>query len=353
MKHYDYLIVGLGLAGVAFCEQLQKSNRSFVVFEDSSQQSSKVAAGLYNPTVLKRFTVAWRGPELMMKSIPMYRELEKKLQIQIDSQRSIWRKLNNVSDQNNCLVASDQPGLESFLESEIAESSNASVHAPFGFGVVNQTGTIDTRQLVAAYASDLKNKGLLRETSFVYEDIVEEETSLMYQSIRCKHIVFCEGYGVKKNPFFNYLPLKGNKGELLVLKAPNLNLDVILKAGVFVIPLGEDCYKVGATYNPMNKDSIPSREAKDDLLNKLLKLIKTDFKVVSHVAGVRPTVVDRKPLVGRHPKHKNLYILNGLGSRGVLIAPFAAQSLFENIENKKALAAEIDIQRFSDAALAL
>ena len=78
MKHYDYLIVGLGLAGVAFCEQLQKSNRSFVVFEDSSQQSSKVAAGLYNPTVLKRFTVAWRGPELMMKSIPMYRELEKK-----------------------------------------------------------------------------------------------------------------------------------------------------------------------------------------------------------------------------------------------------------------------------------
>ena len=52
----------------------------------------------------------------------MYRELEKKLQIQIDSQRPIWRKLNNVSDQNNWLVASDQPGLESFLESEIAES---------------------------------------------------------------------------------------------------------------------------------------------------------------------------------------------------------------------------------------
>jgi glycine/D-amino acid oxidase-like deaminating enzyme len=351
MKHYDYLVVGLGLAGVAFCEQLQKSHRSFVVFEDSSQQSSKVAAGLYNPTVLKRFTAAWRGPELMTKSIPMYREIEDKLQIQIDSQLSIWRKLNNVSDQNNWLVASDQPGLESFLESAIVQSSNTSVNAPFGFGVVNQTGTIDTHQLVSAYAHDLKNKGLLMETSIVYEDIVQEEVCIKYQSIRCKQIVFCEGYGVKKNPFFKYLPLKGNKGELLVIKAPNLNVDVILKAGVFVIPLGNDCYKVGATYNPVDKDSIPSAKAKEDLLDKLQKLIRTDFKVVSHVAGVRPTVVDRKPLVGQHPKHERLFILNGLGSRGVLIAPFVAQSLFENIENQTALAPEIDIHRFLDAAL--
>lgn len=350
MKHYDYLIVGLGLAGVAFCEQLQKFNRSFIVFEDHSQQSSRVAAGLYNPTVLKRFTSAWKGPELMKTSLSVYSGIEKKLRIAIDSQRPIWRKLNDISDQNNWLLASDQPGLASFLDSDIVESPNKRIQAPFGFGVVRHTGTIDTKQLVSTYAKDLKNKGLLMEQSFFYKDIKQEKEGLSYQSIRCKRIVFCEGFGVKKNPYFNHLPLTGNKGELLIIKAVDLKIDVILKAGVFVIPLGEDCYKVGATYNPVDKDSEPSQTAKDKLITKLKKLVDVDFKVISQIAGVRPTVVDRKPLVGRHPEHSELFILNGLGSRGVLLAPYAAQSLFEFIEYKKAIPPEIDIHRFLETA---
>lgn len=52
----DYIIVGCGLAGIAFCEQLRQNNKSFVVFDNSSQHSSTVAAGLYNPVILKRFT---------------------------------------------------------------------------------------------------------------------------------------------------------------------------------------------------------------------------------------------------------------------------------------------------------
>lgn len=351
MKYYDYLIVGLGLAGVAFCEQLRNTKRSFLVFDDNSQQSSKVAAGLYNPAVLKRFTAAWRGAELMEKSLPIYRSIEKRLDVRLDSQLPIWRKLNDVSDQNNWLVASDQPGMERFLESKIQSIQNPKIKAPHGFGVVSHTGTINTKKLVLAYASDLKSKGKLQESTFVYQDVQQKDTLLSYQSYRCKYIVFCEGFGITKNPFFRYLPLNGNKGEVLIIKAPHLKIDVILKAGVFVIPMGADCYKVGATYNPVDKDSIPTDTAREELLQKLTKLIDTDFEVISHVAGVRPTVLDRKPLVGRHPKHSNLYVLNGLGTRGVLIAPFVAKSLYDLIENHVPILAEMDVHRFSDKAL--
>ena len=67
---------------------------------------------------------------------------------------------------------------------------------------------------------------------------------------------------------------------------------------------------------------------------------------MNHVAGVRPTVKDRRPLVGRHSEYKNLYMLNGLGTRGVMIAPYVAKELFEFIENDEALDIEIDINRF-------
>ena len=39
----DYIVVGCGLAGIAFCEQLKKNNKTFVVFDNYSQVSSAVA----------------------------------------------------------------------------------------------------------------------------------------------------------------------------------------------------------------------------------------------------------------------------------------------------------------------
>ena len=67
---------------------------------------------------------------------------------------------------------------------------------------------------------------------------------------------------------------------------------------------------------------------------------------MSHIAGVRPTVKDRRPLIGRHPKYNNLYVLNGLGTRGVMIAPYVAKALYNFIEKGELLDAEIDVNRF-------
>ena len=42
-----------------------------------------------------------------------------------------------------------------------------------------------------------------------------------------------------------------------------------------------------------------------------------------------------------------MYILNGLGTRGVLVAPAMAEALYNAIENNRSLPKEIDIQRFA------
>ncbi len=85
------------------------------------------------------------------------------------------------------------------------------------------------------------------------------------------------------------------------------------------------------------------------MIQKLKKFITVDFEVVDQVAGIRPTVTDRRPLVGRHPDSKlsRLFVLNGFGSRGVLIGPYAAKELIALIEEEEPLDAEMDISRFS------
>mgnify|MGYP003329001594 CR=1 FL=1 len=83
------------------------------------------------------------------------------------------------------------------------------------------------------------------------------------------------------------------------------------------------------------------------IINKLQKLLNCSFEILQQRAGIRPTVIDRRPLVGQHRVHKNLYILNGLGSRGVLMAPTVAKNLIDFIEKGLALPKDIDINRFT------
>ena len=82
------------------------------------------------------------------------------------------------------------------------------------------------------------------------------------------------------------------------------------------------------------------------MYNNCRCLITVPFDVVDHIAGVRPTTGDRRPLVGVHPYYKQLCILNGLGTRGVMAAPMFASHLFDLIEKQQPLLKEIDILRF-------
>jgi glycine oxidase len=148
------------------------------------------------------------------------------------------------------------------------------------------------------------------------------------------------------NPYFKHLPLDGTKGELFIIKAPDLDLDVIMNTSVFILPLGDDLFKVGATYNWKDKTNLATEEGRQELIDRIKEIISCDFVIMEHFAGVRPTVKDRRPLVGTHPVHVAIHILNGLGTRGVMLSPSMAKALYDAIENDVPLDSAIDIKRF-------
>jgi len=344
----DYIIVGAGLAGIAFCEQLKANNKTFVVFDDNSQQSSVVAGGLYNAVVLKRFTPVWKSQDQLNLALPLYNNIENKLNIKLDYKIPVYRKFASLEEQNNWFTASDNPRLSEYLSTQIVKNTNQAVNAPLGFGKVLKTGRIDVKTLVRAYREDLQKKDLLFKEAFQYNELNLKATELIYKNIMAKQIVFAEGFGMVKNPFFKHLPLVPTKGELLIIEAPELKIDYVLKSGAFVIPLGNHKYIIGATYEWNDLNHKATEQAKEKLLSRLEKIINCQFKIVNQVAGVRPTVIDRRPLVGRHQAHKNMYLLNGLGTRGVMIGPYVAQELFSFIEKDQPLDQDIDIARFSE-----
>ena len=346
MNKVDYIVVGSGLAGIMFCDVLMQYNKTFLVVDDGSQKSSMVAGGLYNPVVLKRFTPVWKSKEQLALALPRYKSLEEKLSVKLDYKVSVYRLFASIEEQNNWFQASDKIGLSEYIEPEIHQIENQSIKSGFGFGKVLHTGRIDTNALIGSFKKELLNNNQLIEISFDYDTIQFNNDSVIYKNTEAKQIVFAEGFGLKQNPFFNYLPLNGTKGELLIIDSPKLNIDFVVKSGVFLIPLGEHKYIVGATYEWEDKSNTITQKGKDELLSKLKTFLKCDFNMVNQVAGIRPTVVDRRPLVGQHHEHKQLYVLNGLGTRGVMIAPYVAQKLFDFIDKGTPLESEIDINRF-------
>ncbi len=342
----DYIIVGLGLAGLAFVEELIAANKSFLVFEDDSQTSSLVAGGVYNPVILKRFTPVWNAKQQLEIALPFYKKLEKKFKTQFDQKFTIKKAFKSVEDQNNWFEATDHPLLVNYLDPKIDNQKKEGVLGEFGFGNVKKAGRVDTKKLVDFYRRYLKNEYKIRFEQFEHQKIKFNTFELTYKEITTNSIVFCEGFGMKQNLFFNYLPLNEVKGELITIHAPNLQIDFLLKSTLFVLPLGNNYYKVGATFNWKDKTSNPSKEGKEELVEKLKKVIHVPYKIINQTAGVRPTVRDRRPLIGKHPAYPNLAILNGLGTRGVMIAPSMAKQLFNHLEKGEQLDPTSDIKRF-------
>ncbi|WP_028887833.1 NAD(P)/FAD-dependent oxidoreductase [Tenacibaculum ovolyticum] len=342
----DYIIVGLGLAGISFAEQLLRENKTFVIFEDNSQTSSIAAGGVYNPVILKRFNASWNGHKQIEKAKPFYKSLEDKLKVKLNYNFSIKKAFTGISDVNNWFTALDKPTLSHYMNPEVIKGKVDGVIGDYGFGELTGTGRIDTALLVSSYRKYIKDLNMLISSTFKYDDLDISENGVTYQNINAGRVVFSEGFGITKNPFFKHLPLAEVKGETITIHAPDLNIDFLLKSNTFVMPLGDDNYRVGATFNWTDKTCDTTDEAREELQEKLKKVITVPYTIVGHTAGIRPTVCDRRPMVGVHSEHKALIVLNGLGTRGVMIGPTVSKNLFNHLENGEELDKDIDIKRF-------
>ena len=137
------------------------------------------------------------------------------------------------------------------------------------------------------------------------------------------------------------------KESILLLRLPDLKSEAILKGPVMIIPLGDDLYKVGASYGRDDYSTHTTQRACEEISEKLSKMISCDFRVVDQVTGIRPTVKDRKPLVGCLHSTKSVSFLNGLGTRGLTMAPQLAAHLYRYLEHDVPVPEIIDIKRFA------
>ncbi len=344
----DYIIIGAGLAGTLLAYELYRQNKTVVVFDDPDQpKSSEVAAGIINPVVFRRMTKSWLVDDAFPQMETTYRLLEDLLQEQLYFPGRMIRILNE-DDTEFWKEKAFANQLETYLQAEPDFTfSNQNLSCSFSFGLVEKSGRLEIQKLISLFSEFLIQWNSIRKERFDFENLVLQPDSVSYMDLTSEKIIFCEGQAASKNLFFKNLKFKHSKGEILELKIPELKLEEILSGNVFVMPVGDDRYKVGATYtwNELNLEITGS--AQNELLDKLKSMITTDSEVLSQKAGIRPTMHDRKPVIGLLPEYPQIGIFNGLGSKGVLLGPYFARQFADYLSgNSGYIHPEVNIQRF-------
>ncbi len=339
----DVLIVGQGIAGTVLGETLvQKGQKVRYIDQGHQKSSSIIAAGMYNPMGFKRVNKTWMIDDLLPFSQNFYQQLSEKLAQNFIRTYDILKFFATESYKEMWDKSAEH--IEYISTSEITHS-NELINNDFGYGRVVNCGRLELKRMLVQYRQHLIAHNNLQEEAFT-KNLLDIEAG-SYGDTQFNYLIFCQGHEGCENTYFNHLPLQKTKGELLRIKSRNLKSANLLNRGFFIVPVGNDQYDVGSTYNWADQTIKPTADGRDQILSKLRKLYKGTFEVVEHRAGLRPTVVDRRPLIGMHPVHNKLGIFNGLGSKGVLLAPFFANQFAEHLLQKRSLNPEVDINRFN------
>ena len=345
MRETDYIVVGAGIAGITLCERIEARGLTYVVIDSAENVATKVAGGVVNPVVLKRYNPVWKATQFVKEASSFYKGLASKHNIAFLDLQPLYRIFFDIEEQNDWMVASDSPVLAPLMSSELKENDNPNVKADLGLGQVLSTFRVDTDTLLKEYHRLLQHSDRFLKESFEYYKLTVTDDALQYKNISAKKIIFAEGASAANNPHFIPSCLIPKKGEYITFRAPDLQLNAVLKGTYFIIPLGNDRYQAGATFAHGDTTFETTQQGRKQLEKAVSKMINCSFEIVDQVAGMRPTTSDRRPVLGS-VNDERLLFFNGLGTRGLLMAPLLSEWLLSFAEDDQKLPPEVDIKRF-------
>ncbi|BDD06213.1 NAD(P)/FAD-dependent oxidoreductase [Aureibacter tunicatorum] len=343
----DYIIVGQGVGGSSLAHHLLEAGKKVLVINHTdANSSSRVAAGIVNPITGRNMVKTWKADDIFPYLFQFYKKMETLLGVNVLEELPIYRPFVNMEEQNEWMGKSSEDSYKAYVKNiNFDNESKPGLKSKAGGLELNYSGYVALESYLDAYKEYLKSKESYLEDWFDTDALKLSDEGVVYKSIEAARLIFCDGVQSRIKGYFDWLPFRRVKGELIYIKT-DLNIQNIYNRGVFILPQKDGICKVGATYEWQDLSLVPTDKAKAQLVEKLEAIIDFDYEIVDHKVGIRPSTLDRRPFIGKHPKFQQLFIFNGLGTKGVSIAPFLAQNFTKYLENEQNIDREVNIERY-------
>ncbi|MBS1546180.1 MAG: FAD-binding oxidoreductase [Bacteroidetes bacterium] len=337
----DVLILGRGIAGAVLAECCRIRGLSFHLIDHKLPGNATMAAGgAVNPMVLRRDTPCWRAETFMPSARSFFQGVDARRGTANWKDCSLVKIFGSPQDARQWEQALAKPETAPFMASRPEpEIDRGPFRAPHGYGTVVQAGRLDIPALLAMQREELLKDGALTEGEVQPHEVQSGPGWIGVGTVKAKWLVRCTG------PFLEGPGLSLVKGETLTVRIPGLRLSGMVHGAIGLLPAGNGLFRVGSTFKWTNVWEGPTAEARTWMLARLAEMVDAPMECIEAHAGVRPAARDRKPILGIIGNREA--VLNGLGARGVMQAPWCAAHLLEHLIDGKPLDPEVDCGRFA------
>lgn len=350
----DVLLIGAGICGTFLSVELERAGIPHLVIDEQRPfTASRAAAGLINPVTGRRIVTTWMIDQLLPFAVDAYARLAEVLGASYFSPASVTDFFPTAQMRLAFLKRLEEDA--AYLQLPADEHAwDACFVAELGYGVIAPCYLVDMPGLLAAARSRMVGREVLMEEKFERAELEIMAEGVRYRDIDARRVIFCDGIESFGSPYFSRLPFAPNKGEALIVEIDGLAEAVgeypvknIFKKGMSLVPWREGLYWVGSSYEWSFEDAGPTEGFRRRAEAALKEWVRLPYRVVEHVASVRPATLERRPFVGFHPLYAGVGILNGMGTKGCSLAPYFARQLVRNIVDGSAILPEADVRRFS------
>lgn len=363
---YDIAIIGAGINGCATAYELTQAGKRVILFDmDSVAAGGSGAAGAFiSPKFSKTGELKELLQEAFLYSMEFYEKnfpnlLTKAPLLHIakdDKDDEMLRNYKSDTDLELLDISED-------ITASISESSRDREQISIN------TGVVDAEAMCCALSKSAKFVKS-KVDSLVYD----EGVWVINETYSAKEVVLATGAYEKliKEP---YIEVRGIWGHRIDVKTTTKNTHSIHQF-VSISPSKDGVLAVGATHNvhyhPQTaKEPYDVDAGRKELLEKASRtILLKDVEILKDYTGLRSGTVDYMPIVGSlvlsaetlyNPKirlrikkqdytqysyYPNLYMINGSGGYGFVLAPYLAKVLSENILSNKKISEKIQPARF-------
>ncbi|MEO6245622.1 MAG: FAD-dependent oxidoreductase [Opitutaceae bacterium] len=323
----DILIVGQGLAGTLLGWECERAGISFHIADcGHATAASRAAAGMINPVTGRRLVKGWRVETLLPNARAAYGAIEQALGVPLWREMRVRRSFANARER---AIFADK-----FSRGELAPYVTAGdEHGCWIEGAAH----VDIGRLLVASRARWRAAGRLTEA------LVERDAALAAHDL----VIDCTGRAAAQADEFDFASWEFSKGELLALAVEGLDPGVILNRRQWVLPKSAGVAWVGATHEPGITDPQPTPAARDSLAEAAAEILGPGrpFAITGQRSGIRVVLPDKCPVAGRHPNNPRLGLINALGAKGVLWAPWLARQWLNHLKEGVPFDPAIDVRR--------
>lgn len=358
----DVAILGAGISGLSSADACINKNKKCAVFDlsEPGEGTSGAPGMLVNAATGRRAKKTWHA-ELGYRSV--YSLLsraenfsnEEFFETNTVLRPGLTQKL--AEDFQRSIEKYIWPeGWIEWIDREQVNKKYPYINNEYGALLIKNGITVNGRMFIKACSKYLQSMGMQahygEEPDYQYIDGKWIISTNSKARIVADYLIDARGYYLTQSENWEFIPFHNIKGQTATFfYSDPLPLSTSISSLGYMAFMNKKPKQltVGSTYEHDFHSLETDSEGLKYLIEKLENTLpdySENYDSVKQWSGVRTTVPDRKPVIGRHPEISKLFVIGALGSKGLLLGSYVANELVSHIFDDKEIDREISSSRF-------